>query len=110
MLPLDLRTTSFQKSPSLRVTFSIIRKQEVKVNPSSGYLKHFGLRVFYFIFIFCEGKHGLPPSETVAIVEHINAKCPSLEFVGLMTIGSFGHDLSQGPNPDFQVLGGLLMY
>lgn len=21
-----------------------------------------------------------------------------------MTIGSFGHDLSQGPNPDFQVL------
>lgn len=37
-------------------------------------------------------------------MEHINAKCPSLEFVGLMTIGSFGHDLSQGPNPDFQVL------
>lgn len=54
---------------------------------------------------FCEGKHGLLPSETVAVVEHIKAKCPSLEFVGLMTIGSFGHDLSQGPNPDFQVLG-----
>ncbi|XP_064333536.1 pyridoxal phosphate homeostasis protein isoform X2 [Camelus dromedarius] len=51
-----------------------------------------------------ESKHGLLPSETVAMVEHINAKCPSLEFVGLMTIGSFGHDLSQGPNPDFQVL------
>ncbi|XP_035555826.1 pyridoxal phosphate homeostasis protein isoform X3 [Canis lupus baileyi] len=50
------------------------------------------------------GKHGLLPSETVSMVEHINAKCPSLEFVGLMTIGSFGHDLSQGPNPDFQVL------
>ncbi|XP_040098863.1 pyridoxal phosphate homeostasis protein isoform X2 [Oryx dammah] len=42
--------------------------------------------------------------KTAALVEHINAKCPSLEFVGLMTIGSFGHDLSQGPNPDFQVL------
>lgn len=40
------------------------------------------------------------------MVEHINAKCPNLEFVGLMTIGSFGHDFSQGPNPDFQVLGG----
>lgn len=39
------------------------------------------------------------------MVEHINTKCLSLEFVGLMTIGSFGHDLSQGPNPDFQVLG-----
>uniref|UniRef100_A0A3Q2H1A2 Pyridoxal phosphate homeostasis protein n=1 Tax=Equus caballus TaxID=9796 RepID=A0A3Q2H1A2_HORSE len=51
-----------------------------------------------------ESKHGLLPSETVATVEHIKAKCPSLEFVGLMTIGSFGHDLSQGPNPDFQVL------
>ncbi|XP_037687292.1 pyridoxal phosphate homeostasis protein isoform X1 [Choloepus didactylus] len=51
-----------------------------------------------------ESKHGLPPSEAVAVVEHINAKCPSLEFVGLMTIGSFGHDLSQGPNPDFQML------
>ncbi|XP_066236424.1 pyridoxal phosphate homeostasis protein [Saccopteryx leptura] len=51
-----------------------------------------------------ESKHGLLPSETVATVEHINAKCPSLEFVGLMTIGSFGHDLSKGPNPDFQLL------
>ncbi|XP_077000604.1 pyridoxal phosphate homeostasis protein isoform X2 [Tamandua tetradactyla] len=50
------------------------------------------------------GKHGLPPSEAVAVVEHINAKCPSLEFVGLMTIGSLGHDLHQGPNPDFQTL------
>ncbi|TEA39254.1 hypothetical protein DBR06_SOUSAS7610094 [Sousa chinensis] len=51
-----------------------------------------------------ESKHGLPPAEMVAVVEHISAKCPSLEFVGLMTIGSFGHDLSRGPNPDFQVL------
>ncbi|CAH6787182.1 pyridoxal phosphate homeostasis protein [Phodopus roborovskii] len=51
-----------------------------------------------------ESKHGLLPSETIAVVEHIKASCPSLEFVGLMTIGSFGHDLSQGPNPDFQML------
>ncbi|XP_048186217.1 pyridoxal phosphate homeostasis protein [Perognathus longimembris pacificus] len=51
-----------------------------------------------------ESKHGLRPSEMITVVEHIHAKCPSLEFVGLMTIGSFGHDLSQGPNPDFQVL------
>ena len=34
----------------------------------------------------------------------MNAKCPSLEFVELMTIRSFGYDLSQGPNADFQVL------
>lgn len=51
-----------------------------------------------------DSKHGLLPSETVAVVEHIKASCPNLEFVGLMTIGSFGHDLSQGPNPDFQRL------
>ncbi|XP_015269483.1 PREDICTED: proline synthase co-transcribed bacterial homolog protein [Gekko japonicus] len=51
-----------------------------------------------------DSKHGLPPGETAATVAHITQKCPSLEFVGLMTIGSFGHDLSQGPNPDFQLL------
>ncbi|CAK7291008.1 Pyridoxal phosphate homeostasis protein [Vulpes lagopus] len=51
-----------------------------------------------------QSKCGLLPSETVAIVEHMNAKCPSLEFVDLMTIRSFGYDLSQGPNADFQVL------
>uniref|UniRef100_A0A8C3TMB7 Pyridoxal phosphate homeostasis protein n=1 Tax=Chelydra serpentina TaxID=8475 RepID=A0A8C3TMB7_CHESE len=51
-----------------------------------------------------DSKHGLPPGEIVATVEHIIKECPSLEFVGLMTIGTFGHDLSKGPNPDFQVL------
>uniref|UniRef100_K7FYQ0 Pyridoxal phosphate homeostasis protein n=1 Tax=Pelodiscus sinensis TaxID=13735 RepID=K7FYQ0_PELSI len=51
-----------------------------------------------------DSKHGLPPAETVGTVEHIIKQCPSLEFVGLMTIGSFGHDLSKGPNPDFQML------
>lgn len=52
---------------------------------------------------FLPGKHGLPPGDTTAAVEHVINKCPSLEFVGLMTIGSIGHDLSKGPNPDFQV-------
>ncbi|XP_042332659.1 pyridoxal phosphate homeostasis protein [Sceloporus undulatus] len=51
-----------------------------------------------------DSKHGLPPGETVTTVAHILQKCTSLEFVGLMTIGSFGHDLSKGPNPDFQML------
>ncbi|RLV87528.1 hypothetical protein DV515_00015602 [Chloebia gouldiae] len=51
-----------------------------------------------------DSKHGLPPGDTAAAVEHVINKCPSLEFVGLMTIGSIGHDLSKGPNPDFQVL------
>ncbi|NXV93170.1 PLPHP protein, partial [Calonectris borealis] len=51
-----------------------------------------------------DSKHGLPPGDTTAAVEHVINKCPSLEFVGLMTIGSVGHDLSKGPNPDFQML------
>ncbi|NWW50703.1 PLPHP protein, partial [Pedionomus torquatus] len=51
-----------------------------------------------------DSKHGLPPGDTAAAVEHVINKCPSLEFVGLMTIGSIGHDLSKGPNPDFQML------
>lgn len=51
-----------------------------------------------------ESKHGLEAGEAVALVKHIKEKCTSLEFVGLMTIGSFGHDLTKGPNPDFQLL------
>lgn len=49
------------------------------------------------------GKHGLPPEETVATVKHIVSKCSALHFLGLMTIGRYGYDLSLGPNPDFQV-------
>uniref|UniRef100_A0A8C5PZE1 Pyridoxal phosphate homeostasis protein n=1 Tax=Leptobrachium leishanense TaxID=445787 RepID=A0A8C5PZE1_9ANUR len=51
-----------------------------------------------------ESKHGLEPGEAVELVKHIKEKCQSLEFAGLMTIGSFGYDLAQGPNPDFQLL------
>ncbi|MEE6479092.1 hypothetical protein FKM82_012123 [Ascaphus truei] len=48
-------------------------------------------------------KHGLPPGDTVGLVKHIMENCPSLQFVGLMTIGSFGYDVTEGINPDFQV-------
>ncbi len=49
------------------------------------------------------GKHGLPPDETVNMVKHIVSQCPALDFAGLMTIGRYGYDLGEGPNPDFQV-------
>lgn len=49
------------------------------------------------------GKHGLPPGDTVNTVKHIVSNCPTLHFAGLMTIGRYGYDLSEGPNPDFQV-------
>ncbi|XP_026055915.1 pyridoxal phosphate homeostasis protein-like [Carassius auratus] len=51
-----------------------------------------------------QSKHGLPPDETVNLVKHIVSQCPALDFAGLMTIGRYGYDLSEGPNPDFQML------
>ncbi|XP_037629679.1 pyridoxal phosphate homeostasis protein isoform X2 [Sebastes umbrosus] len=51
-----------------------------------------------------QSKHGLPPEETVNTVKHIQSKCSALHFLGLMTIGRYGYDLTLGPNPDFQML------
>ncbi|XP_062911423.1 pyridoxal phosphate homeostasis protein isoform X2 [Mobula hypostoma] len=51
-----------------------------------------------------DSKHGLSAEHTVETVRHIFDNCPNLEFVGLMTIGKYGYDLSAGPNPDFQVM------
>ena len=49
-------------------------------------------------------KSGTTSNEAVSLVDHIVSKCPNLEFRGLMTIGSYGHDYTQGENPDFEVL------
>lgn len=35
------------------------------------------------------------------MVEHVLKNCPTLKFNGLMTIGQYDYDMSQGPNPDF---------
>ncbi|XP_072917989.1 pyridoxal phosphate homeostasis protein isoform X1 [Hemitrygon akajei] len=51
-----------------------------------------------------DSKYGLSAENTVETVRHIFDNCQSLEFVGLMTIGRYGYDLSAGPNPDFQVM------
>lgn len=51
-----------------------------------------------------QSKHGLPPEDTVDTVKHIRSHCAALQFLGLMTIGHYGYDLTLGPNPDFQVL------
>lgn len=48
-----------------------------------------------------DNKSGVAPSECTQLVEHIVKNCPALELEGLMTIGSFDHDYSSGPNPDF---------
>ncbi|XP_014485218.1 PREDICTED: proline synthase co-transcribed bacterial homolog protein isoform X2 [Dinoponera quadriceps] len=47
------------------------------------------------------GKSGCDMTEAPALVKYIVNTCPSLKFIGLMTIGIFGHDIANGPNPDF---------
>jgi len=49
-------------------------------------------------------KSGEDESGAVALCGHIREKCSNLKLAGLMTIGAFDHDLSKGPNPDFQRL------
>jgi len=51
-----------------------------------------------------EAKNGAPPSEAVSLAKHVVENCSNLKLLGLMTIGRFDHDISEGPNPDFQVL------
>lgn len=48
-----------------------------------------------------EAKNGVEPKDAVALYEHVLNNCPNLELLGLMTIGQYGYDVSQGPNPDF---------
>ncbi|XP_015786156.1 pyridoxal phosphate homeostasis protein [Tetranychus urticae] len=49
-------------------------------------------------------KAGIEPENVNNLVEHIISKCPHLELVGLMTIGSINHSLGEGLNPDFERL------
>ncbi|CAE1281248.1 yggS [Acanthosepion pharaonis] len=51
-----------------------------------------------------ETKNGCDPEEAGKIVKIIRDECPNLKLEGLMTIGAYNHDLSKGPNPDFQKL------
>lgn len=49
-------------------------------------------------------KNGIEPDKVPELFEFINEKCKSLQLEGLMTIGAFGYDYTQGPNPDFVCL------
>ena len=49
-------------------------------------------------------KSGYDPKAAADIVKHIVDTCANLKFLGLMTIGRFGHDYRLGPNPDFECL------
>lgn len=49
-------------------------------------------------------KSGLEATDAPSLVDYIRNSCSNLHFIGLMTIGAFDHDLTNGPNPDFQRL------
>lgn len=40
-------------------------------------------------------------TEASDLVKHVINNCPNLKFIGLMTIGMFGYNVANGPNPDF---------
>lgn len=58
---------------------------------------------FYIKEFIISEKSGVHPDNVNELVGHVTKNCPHLTLLGLMTIGAFDHDLSQGPNPDFQV-------
>lgn len=49
-------------------------------------------------------KNGIAPTEAPSLAKFIIENCPNLKFCGIMTIGKYGYDISQGPNPDFLLL------
>lgn len=51
-----------------------------------------------------EEKGGCEPDTCWTLVDHVLKECNHLKFIGLMTIGKYGYDLSLGPNPDFLTL------
>ncbi|CAH2001789.1 unnamed protein product [Acanthoscelides obtectus] len=51
-----------------------------------------------------EEKNGIAPSEVCNVAKFVLEECPNLHLEGLMTIGKFGRDPNEGPNPDFLCL------
>lgn len=57
--------------------------------------------MLFNIHIIITEKNGCDMVEAPALVKYIVNTCPNLKFIGLMTIGMFGYDIANGPNPDF---------
>ncbi|XP_024941710.1 pyridoxal phosphate homeostasis protein isoform X2 [Cephus cinctus] len=51
-----------------------------------------------------EEKNGCDVKDVLSFTKYVIENCKNLEFTGLMTIGMFGYDLNNGPNPDFVCL------
>ncbi|VVC25775.1 Pyridoxal phosphate homeostasis protein,PLP-binding barrel,Alanine racemase, N-terminal [Cinara cedri] len=51
-----------------------------------------------------EEKNGISSDKVVDLYKYVIDNCQYLEPIGLMTIGQYGYDCSNGPNPDFLAL------
>jgi uncharacterized pyridoxal phosphate-containing UPF0001 family protein len=52
---------------------------------------------------FIADKSGCDKETLVQLNTFIRDKCPCLELSGIMTIGVFGYNTAEDPNPDFLV-------
>lgn len=59
--------------------------------------------IYIFNVYYFTEKSGVTTDSVVDLYKFIIEKCDHLELIGLMTIGQYGYDCSQGPNPDFLV-------
>ncbi|XP_053407689.1 pyridoxal phosphate homeostasis protein-like [Mercenaria mercenaria] len=48
-----------------------------------------------------DSKSGCDKETMVQLATFVREKCPCLEFAGIMTIGAYGYNIEDGPNPDF---------
>ncbi|CAG9822039.1 unnamed protein product [Phaedon cochleariae] len=51
-----------------------------------------------------EEKNGISPDQVCDMTKFVLNECSNLHLAGLMTIGRFGYDPTDGPNPDFVTL------
>jgi len=93
------------KSPNL---FMVETVQSIKiVDLMNGILKKSKRRDKLNIMVQINTSHEaqkggvMPGEDAVSLTRHIVEKGSNMNLKGFMTIGSFDHDLSTGPNPDF---------
>lgn len=60
--------------------------------------------IFYHHYFYLLAKSGISPNEIVNLTKYVYEDCGNLELDGIMTIGRFGYNPEDGPNPDFQCL------
>lgn len=51
--------------------------------------------------LFFAEKSGLVPNEVINLAKYVKENCTNLEVEGIMTIGQYGYNVDDGPNPDF---------